>query len=277
MKTKRIAILAVAALALAMTGTSFATTIPGGSLIVNNGSQSAWMAPTGYDFAANPYSLNLSYAGSPVTLSSGDVDLSGVPMPGSGEYSSYYQGFTTKDWGTRQIRVVMNTDWLGSWRGISAQPWDRIRIETVNLWGTVHGGPELYFSTQGGQTDDGGGWIYPSDREYQFKTVFDPSAQTVNLSVYGKGRTNTDVKEWHDVGSMVLTDEACWGDDKRYTGLDFPHTHLYSWLWSSKACTVSYGSMDIAPIHDVPEPGTLMLLLTAGLGALAFAWRRRRS
>jgi hypothetical protein len=27
----------------------------------------------------------------------------------------------------------------------------------------------------------------------------------------------------------------------------------------------------------VPEPGTLMLLVTAGLGALCYAWRRRRS
>jgi hypothetical protein len=30
-------------------------------------------------------------------------------------------------------------------------------------------------------------------------------------------------------------------------------------------------------ITGVPEPGTLMLLLTAGLGALCYAWRRRRS
>jgi len=30
-------------------------------------------------------------------------------------------------------------------------------------------------------------------------------------------------------------------------------------------------------ITGVPEPGTLMLLLTAGLGVLAYAWRRRRA
>ena len=29
--------------------------------------------------------------------------------------------------------------------------------------------------------------------------------------------------------------------------------------------------------HVVPEPGTLVLLITAGLGALGYAWRRRRS
>jgi subtilisin family serine protease len=33
----------------------------------------------------------------------------------------------------------------------------------------------------------------------------------------------------------------------------------------------------IASIDPVPEPGTLVLLVTAGLGLLAYAWRRRRS
>jgi len=29
--------------------------------------------------------------------------------------------------------------------------------------------------------------------------------------------------------------------------------------------------------YTVPEPGTLVLLVTAGLGLLVYAWRRRRS
>jgi hypothetical protein len=36
-------------------------------------------------------------------------------------------------------------------------------------------------------------------------------------------------------------------------------------------------SAAISSITVVPEPGTLVLLVTAGLGALAYAWRRRRS
>jgi hypothetical protein len=42
------------------------------------------------------------------------------------------------------------------------------------------------------------------------------------------------------------------------------------------AGTITWGNVE-ATGALVPEPGTLVLLVTAGLGALAFAWRRRRS
>ena len=44
--------------------------------------------------------------------------------------------------------------------------------------------------------------------------------------------------------------------------------------------TVSFGGTDYTGTFanaTIPEPGTLMLLVTAGLGALAYAWRRCRS
>jgi hypothetical protein len=42
--------------------------------------------------------------------------------------------------------------------------------------------------------------------------------------------------------------------------------------------TLTYSGTTVdTTVSFVPEPGTLVLLVTAGLGALAFAWRRRRS
>ena len=60
------------------------------------------------------------------------------------------------------------------------------------------------------------------------------------------------------------------------------------WSWGSEVVPLQspYFTVSVAPAvgggYDVvmtptPEPGTLVLLITAGLGALAFAWRRRRS
>ena len=50
-----------------------------------------------------------------------------------------------------------------------------------------------------------------------------------------------------------------------------------SWLRFDPVANVG-GSMDIQYIsyYPIPEPGTVVLLLTGGLGMLAYLWRRRK-
>lgn len=38
-----------------------------------------------------------------------------------------------------------------------------------------------------------------------------------------------------------------------------------------------YSNFDVLYVHAVPEPASLVLVITAGLGAVAYVWRRRRS
>ena len=250
------------ALLAAASATCVAGNLPSGTLTVGDGGGSVamWLNPTGYDFASNRHSLDLTYAGVPVVLS-GTVDLSATAMPPTGQTSLYYFQVRIRDANGKMLQTTLNTDGLGGWRGIPAQPWDRMRIEQDN---PLLGGPQLYFCTEGGQTDDGGGWIYPSDRVYDFEMITDPSAQTLSLRVRGKGRTNVDEKQWYDVGSM----------DVSAFGFDFAHTELFASLWcNGAACSASFADMNIAPIQAVPEPSSLLAL--AGCLVSLAAIRRR--
>ena len=61
--------------------------------------------------------------------------------------------------------------------------------------------------------------------------------------------------------------ELAWGDAGNGVGFDYGDENY------NDVIPPSFG----ASINVVPEPGTLVLLVTAGLGLLAYAWRRRRS
>lgn len=242
--------------------TTFAGSLPSGTLQVGGSSSLAtsWLSPTGYDFGANRHSLDITTCngGAPVTVS-GTLDMTLSGLPDVGEWSHYYFSIEVRDVNSKTLNLTTNTDWLGPWRGIAAQPWDRCRIQEGN---PLLGGPELHFCTQGGQTDDGGGWIYPSDRVYGFEMTLNSSAETLFLRIFGKGRTNVDEKQWYDVGTM----------DVSGFGFDFSRVELYSRLWSDGAdCTVSYSDMNISM---VPEPGNLLILL-AGTSGMALRLHRR--
>jgi hypothetical protein len=48
------------------------------------------------------------------------------------------------------------------------------------------------------------------------------------------------------------------------------------WDWSSAQINVGDNRVYLTGLTVVPEPGTLLLLTTGGMGLLAFAWRKRR-
>lgn len=186
----------------------------------------------------------------------GRVDLTATPPPVANAWSHYYFFVDLND-GTHRLRTTMNTDWLGGWHGIPPQPWDRIRMETPPT-----GGPELYFSTQGGMRDDGGGYVYPSDRIYDFRVLLDPDAQTGALSAFAKGR-GPDVKEWFDIGTMDLSG----------LGLDYSHLQLSGSLWSDGPSTTVRYQLGLAP---VPEPASVFGLSTVVV-LLGYRLRKRLS
>src|SRR5664280_2024850 len=107
---------------------------------------SAPLNPTGYDFVANPYSLNLTTynSGNPVALR-GFVDVSGSATANANDWSKYYGMFRVVDNGGKRFQVTFGNDWLGSWQGIPAQPADRIRLE--NNYNPLYLQPEEYYFT----------------------------------------------------------------------------------------------------------------------------------
>ncbi len=67
------------------------------------------------------------------------------------------------------------------------------------------------------------------------------------------------------------TDGVAWRNDRTYTPMVIGDQ---MWFTGKDLAT---GSYTIGYATGVPEPGTLVLLLTAALGAMACVWRRRRS
>lgn len=123
--------------AAATAGANNVTVCPGnignGSLTAPSNawaSSAAWLAPTGYDFGTNRYSLDLTTynSGNPVALQ-GFIDVSSAPVAETGEYAKYYAQWVLRDNQNRWIQITFGTDWLGSWHGIDPQPADRIRLE----------------------------------------------------------------------------------------------------------------------------------------------------
>jgi len=266
----------------------------------------AWLNPTGYDFATNRHSLDLTTynGGSPVALQ-GFIDVSSAPLAESGEYTKYYAQWVIRDVNDRWLQVTYGTDWLGDWHGCDAQPADRIRLENYDgaTWdsATAPSGtdydcmPEEYYLTEGGTHDMGGGGpVYPTDRKYYMQLIYDPSANSINLEVYGKGNAGAqappnsnncvDYKQWY-----------CINDDPDYScgpivfdpqDFDFAQVEIYANLSSSDKVdpgdSVAY-SWQCANLGDpltsgqtpVPEPMTLGLLALGGVGALVGRRRRR--
>lgn len=264
-----------ALLLVAMHGTASAVPLDAGTIVAPStpGTTQYVLNPSGYDFDANPYSLDLSTLG-PVTIS-GTADLTNAPS------SEYYFVIKIVDINQSELSTVMTTSNLGSWHGIPAQPWDRVSGEASYYdpdWNGA-GRIEKWFSTVGGTTDsdyDGAGpgesgdTIIPSDRIYGFEMTVDPDFETLALRVFANGITNTSDKQWYDLGLFSVDGVF---NDAGTQDFDWTQTQLMAKLYGVDG-SVDYWDMDITPIPPaVPEP-TTMLLLAFGLVGLA-GFRKR--
>jgi hypothetical protein len=266
--------LVIALLLVAMCGTASAVPLDAGTIYAPStlGTTQYVLNPPGYDFDANPYSLDLSTLG-PVTIS-GKADLSNAPT------SEYYFVIKIVDIHQSELSTVMTTASLPGWHGIPPQPWDRVSGEASYYdpnW-NPGGKVEKWFSTQGGVTDsdyDGAGpgesgdTIIGSNRIYGFEMTVDPDLETLALSVYANGITDTSAKQWYDLGSFSVDGVF---NDAGTQDFDWTQTQLMAKLYGEDG-EVEYWDLDITPIPGVPEPATMLLL---GFGLIGLAGFRRK-
>ena len=139
------------------------------------------------------------------------------------------------------VAVVFGNDWLGPWYEMSAQPWDRIRMENnMSLQQ-----PERYYAATGGfvgYLEDGtwvgpsnGATIYPSDHIYFIQLIADPVNHTLTLQVYGKGSgaPSNPPAAWP---KQNMNNEPSWleiGTINVGEGFDFSEVNLCAELWAS--------------------------------------------
>jgi hypothetical protein len=219
------------------------------------------------------YTYNLTDAGGPIALQ-GWVDLSEAAVANTGDWSKYYAKFSMFDSGGHAVEVVFGNDWLGPWYEMTAQQWDRIRME--NNMGLSQ--PFQYYATVGGTLgyDMDGYWVgagngatvYPSDGNYFFQLIADPSAENFTLQVYGMGSSATvaepppsakpgwpkqnmyDYPMWLELGTITAT------------GFDFTEVKICATLWAStqagaeETTTIYWDGMTVdTPVTfgDIPE------------------------
>lgn len=177
----------------------------------------------------------------------GWVDLSGAAVANTGAWSKYYAKFYIQDSSGHKVEVVFCNDWLGPWYEMDAQQWDRIRME--NNMGLAQ--PLQYYATVGGVLgyDMDGNWVgagsgaivYPSDGNYFFQLIVDPSAETFTLQVYAKGSSMPvadpppsakpgwpkqnmfNEAKWLEIGTINVFGK----------GFDFAEVNLCAILWAS--------------------------------------------
>jgi hypothetical protein len=209
---------------------------PGGDLTITG---TGWKSVSAWCPCA--YTYDLTDAGEPIALQ-GWVDLSEAAVANTDDWSKYYAKFSMVDSSGNIVEVVFNNDWLGPWYEMSAQQWDRIRME--NNMGLAQ--PLRYYATVGGTLGyemDGtwvgpgnGATVYPSDGNYFFQLIADPSAETFTLQVYGMGsgapanppnpwpkQNMYDYPTWLELGTIDVSEEE----------FDFTQVSICAILWAS--------------------------------------------
>ena len=263
----------------ALAGGASAVDFGNGSLTVHGTGN--WVNARSANLITPPMDLTNYNPGGPVAVG-GWVDLREAVLPDPGWWSKFYFMVRMKDASAynRHLAISFGSDWLGVWRGIPAQPWDRIRYEFFcqgepvygNCW--PKGGPEKYYCTVGGFTDDTipPTRIYPSDRIYYFQSIADWSVSpaTWDLWVYGKGHAGgneVDYKQWYHVGRWLQAGSSPPGDFRiNQTNIQ----DFYLDLWGSdllgvgQTAKVSWRGLRVGPPvpMDQPPPPTLTLVPT---------------
>jgi hypothetical protein len=145
---------------------------------------------------------------------------------------------------------------------------------------TVSGANATYDSSYSRfwQPDNGVAWgVTFTDYTYSFTATF-PSAAATDSDGWLSNTVDPDSITGSFTGHFVVTDDV---NKNPITNGD---TYGFN-IGFSKAMFVPLDPLDAygqpttvySAFGTVPEPGTLVLLVTAGLGLLAYAWRRRRS
>lgn len=234
-------------------------------------------------FAVNAGAANIAWDGitwginnnSVAVDGGGDLVMTGVDARQYHGYDSYgalvgvypYSGnvpgqsHATWDPGTFVSQWFQAT-YTDSGAGVGAAPYFMVETNDANYNG-------IYLSSEGvGSTAMG----YVGTRD-NYSTWYDGplytrSAGTHTLALLLTADEN--LKAYYD-GNLAATVLA--------SGLSSLE-HIYLGSFGASGQTLKYTDFQIGRDSlppSVPEPGTLVLLITAGLGALCYAWRRRRS
>jgi hypothetical protein len=168
------------------------------------------------------------------------------------KYVMYYDGTTG---GTESLGLAVSNDGL-NWQGYNGGVapvlagtgvtgnWDYNFVSRATVLKENDDAYHMWYSGGSGNMQDGIGYAFSTDGIAWSRDVSNP--------IFHKG------------------DGVAWRNDRTYTPMVIGNEMWFSGKNSAGNYTLGYAI-------GVPEPGTLVLLVTAGLGALAYAWRRRRA